>query len=278
MLAAILLAIAVIGSALAYGAVQIVRARGQAAAMRVVALKQRQQIQSITREAAVINAQLRRVQRQNSQIQRLIGVKPALQKTARRATRIPRTGPLSDAAQHVNLLAAESSQTAAESRELKRLTMHVLNVRHIAALSRARLLAAIPSIDPVPGAPVVGCYCYRTSPDVEFHEGVDLGAEYGAAVHAAAAGTVSAAGWDGGYGMKIDIDHGNGYQTWYAHLAKIDVQPGQYVHKGQTIGIVGSTGFSTGPHLHYQVMLNGAPVDPSPYLTGVPSQVVASLK
>jgi murein DD-endopeptidase MepM/ murein hydrolase activator NlpD len=156
--------------------------------------------------------------------------------------------------------------------------MRVLNIRRIRDLARAEIIAAIPSIDPVDGAAVVGCFCYRTSPDVGFHKGVDLGADYGETVHAAAAGTIVAAGWDdGGYGNKIDIDHGNGYHTWYAHLSRVEVQIGQHVYKGQTIAQVGSTGFSTGPHLHYQVMLNGTPIDPEPFLHGVPSNVLASL-
>jgi murein DD-endopeptidase MepM/ murein hydrolase activator NlpD len=123
----------------------------------------------------------------------------------------------------------------------------------------------------------VGCFCYRTYPDTEFHPGVDLAADYGQTVRASAAGTVVSADWDGGYGKKVDIDHGNGYHTWYAHLSTFNVKAGQYVRKGEAIALAGSTGFSTGPHLHYQVMLNGKPVDPTPYLTGVPSQVLASL-
>jgi murein DD-endopeptidase MepM/ murein hydrolase activator NlpD len=178
---------------------------------------------------------------------------------------------------NLDALALATAQTAEESNRLRRLTMHVLNVRHLQELTRAKALASIPSIDPVDGAQVVGCYCYRSEPDNEFHPGVDLGADYGDVVHAAAAGTVASAGWDGGYGQKIDIDHGNGYHPWYAHLSKMEVQPGQYVHKGEEIGLVGSTGFSTGPHLHYQVMLNGSPVDPTPYLDGVPAKVLASL-
>jgi murein DD-endopeptidase MepM/ murein hydrolase activator NlpD len=160
---------------------------------------------------------------------------------------------------------------------MKRLAMHVLNLRHLRDLARAQMIAAIPSIDPVNGAQVVGCFCYRTSPDVEFHPGVDLGADYGDAVHASAAGTVVANSYDGGYGIKIDIDHGNGYHTWYAHLSKVDVEVGAHVYKGQLIGEVGSTGFSTGPHLHYQIMKNGVAIDPTPYLDGVPSNVIASL-
>jgi len=97
-------------------------------------------------------------------------------------------------------------------------------------------------------------------------------------VRAAAAGVVAAAGWDGGYGIKVDIDHEDGYHTWYAHLSKTLVAPGDHVLKGQPIALVGSTGFSTGPHLHYQIMLNGTAVNPEPYLDGVPQNVLASLK
>jgi murein DD-endopeptidase MepM/ murein hydrolase activator NlpD len=153
----------------------------------------------------------------------------------------------------------------------------VINVRHLRELARTRLLAAIPSIDPVDGAPIVGCYCYRTYPDAEFHPGVDLAADYGETVRAAADGTVVANWYDGGYGIKIDIDHGNGYHTWYAHLSHAGVAVGAHVTKGEPIGLVGNTGFSTGPHLHYQIMYDGAPVNPTPFLNGVPANVLASL-
>jgi murein DD-endopeptidase MepM/ murein hydrolase activator NlpD len=139
------------------------------------------------------------------------------------------------------------------------------------------MIAAIPSIDPVDGADVVGCFCYRSYPDSEFHQGVDLGADYGDNVRASAAGTVVANSYDGAYGIKVDIDHGNGYHTWYAHLSRADVSIGEHVYKGQSIGAVGATGFATGPHLHYQVMFQGQPIDPTPFLHGVPSNVLASL-
>jgi murein DD-endopeptidase MepM/ murein hydrolase activator NlpD len=261
--ASIVLAAVVLGS-LAFGALQLWHAHAQVAALQNLTVQQKEQLQSIDRKTAVIRKQLQKVQRQNLEIQQLIGVHPKTEKT-------------SEVRHNIDALAAATQRTAAESNMLRKLTMHVLNVRHIQELARAKALAAIPSIDPVTGAEVVGCFCYRTSPDTEFHEGVDLGADYGEAVHASAAGTVASADWDGGYGLKIDIDHGNGYHTWYAHLSKTEVHAGQYVHKGEEIGLVGSTGFSTGPHLHYQIMLNGTAVDPDPYLNGVPAKVLASL-
>ena len=261
--AACVLAGVLLGS-LTFGAVQLWRAHAQVAALQTLAKKEQAQLQAMNQKASQISTQLQHVQKQNQEIQQLIGVAPKTQK-------------MSEVRHNLDGLMAATAQTTEESDRLRRLTMHVLNVRHLQELARAKALAAIPSIDPVEGAQVVGCYCYRTEPDTEFHPGVDLGADYGDVVRAAAAGTVASADWDGGYGQKIDIDHGNGYHTWYAHLSKIEVQPGQYVHKGEEIGLVGSTGFSTGPHLHYQVMLNGATVDPTPYLDGVPAKVLASL-
>ena len=261
---AIVLAVLILGS-LTIGAAQLLHAHAQVAALRSLTTKQREQLQTMDAQTESIRTQLQRIQRQNQQIQQLIGVHPPVQKT-------------SEVRHTIDALAFATAQTAAESNLLRNLTMRVLNVRHIQELARSRALAAIPSIDPIANGEVIGCYCYRSYPDVEFHPGVDIGADYGTPVHASAAGTVAAAGWDGGYGQKIDIDHGNGYHTWYAHLSKMEVQPGQYVVKGQEIGLVGSTGFSTGPHLHYQVMLDGATVDPTPYLTGVPAKVMASLQ
>lgn len=98
------------------------------------------------------------------------------------------------------------------------------------------------------------------------HEGVDIGAGYGSNVTAAAGGTVIAAGWDGGYGMAVEISHGGGLVTKYAHLSSIGVSPGQYVGRGEVIGQVGSTGNSTGPHLHFEVIIGGQKYNPLDYL------------
>jgi murein DD-endopeptidase MepM/ murein hydrolase activator NlpD len=159
---------------------------------------------------------------------------------------------------------------------LTRLAARILNLRRLAALARARTLAAIPSLNPVGGG-VNAAFGWRTNPWSEFHQGLDLAADDGTPVHAAAAGIVVSAGWEGGYGLKVDLDHGNGYHTWYCHLSRAGVSPGQHVSKGETIAAAGSTGESTGPHLHYQVMRDGVAVDPMPYLHGVPANVLATL-
>jgi murein DD-endopeptidase MepM/ murein hydrolase activator NlpD len=94
------------------------------------------------------------------------------------------------------------------------------------------------------------------------HTGTDIGASYGAAIVAANSGTVTLAGWNSGYGNCVIIDHGGGKATLYAHMSAYSVSAGQTVSKGQRIGSVGSTGNSTGPHLHFEVLINGAAVDP----------------
>lgn len=99
-----------------------------------------------------------------------------------------------------------------------------------------------------------------------FHAGIDLPAAMGTRTFATSPGAVATAGWCGGYGNCVTIDHGDGYFTLYGHLSRVDVAPGQRVGSRQQLGLVGSTGNSTGPHLHYEVRINGRPVDPIPYL------------
>ncbi|WP_338468486.1 M23 family metallopeptidase [Novosphingobium sp. ZN18A2] len=95
-----------------------------------------------------------------------------------------------------------------------------------------------------------------------WHSGVDLGAPYGAPIEATADGIVRSAGWAGGYGLMVSLDNGKGVQTRYAHMSRMTVAAGQAVHAGDVIGYVGSTGLSTGPHLHYEVRIDGHAVNP----------------
>ncbi|MGC1777679.1 MAG: peptidoglycan DD-metalloendopeptidase family protein, partial [Xanthobacteraceae bacterium] len=102
--------------------------------------------------------------------------------------------------------------------------------------------------------------------EAAMHTGMDMRGEVGESVHATAAGRVTIAGWDGGYGNLIEIDHGNGLSTRYGHLSQIDVRVGDEVRIGQVVGLVGTTGRSTGPHLHYETRINGEPVNPEKFL------------
>jgi murein DD-endopeptidase MepM/ murein hydrolase activator NlpD len=95
-----------------------------------------------------------------------------------------------------------------------------------------------------------------------FHRGVDLRAGSGTPIRASADGRVTFAGWNGGYGRQVMIDHGRGLASMYAHMSRMAARPGSQVRRGEIIGYVGSTGLSTGPHLHYEVLQNGKPVNP----------------
>lgn len=107
----------------------------------------------------------------------------------------------------------------------------------------------------------------------EFHAGMDIDGERGDSIMAPANGTIVKAGWQGGYGNMIEIDHGNGLTTRYGHLAKVEVQVGDSVTRGQLIGLVGSTGRSTGPHLHYELRLNDKSINPRLLLPPEPTEI-----
>lgn len=140
-------------------------------------------------------------------------------------------------------------------------------LRAFEAVIRER--AAVPSIWPVKGELESG-FGGRRNPfggeGFEFHTGQDIDALVGDAVVAAANGTVSFAGWQNGYGQLVVIDHGDGLTTRYGHLSQIDATVGQSIMRGAVLGQVGSTGRSTGPHLHYEVRINDHPVNPKQYL------------
>lgn len=117
------------------------------------------------------------------------------------------------------------------------------------------------------GGTVSSGFGYRIHPlsgTRRFHAGIDLARPAGTAIIAGTDGTVVYAGWASGYGLLVTIDHGRGVQTRYGHLSSLAVRAGQRVHRGDILGSVGSTGRSTGPHLHYEVRLNGQPVSPLP--------------
>ena len=133
-----------------------------------------------------------------------------------------------------------------------------------------RTLTAVPVRKPVSGeVDMSSPFGVRTDPFLgrpAMHTGIDLRGEIGEPVRATANGRVTIAGREGGYGNMVEIDHGNGLATRYGHLSKIDVKVGQVVHIGQTIGLIGSTGRSTGPHLHYETRINGVAVNPQKFL------------
>ncbi len=139
------------------------------------------------------------------------------------------------------------------------------------ANNQQQMLASIPSIKPVredkvqKSMNVLSGFGYRIHPVYKvkkFHEGVDFPARIGTAIQSTGDGVVAEAGWHSGYGQCVRISHGYGYETWYAHMSRMNVRVGEKVKKGQKIGEVGDTGLSTAPHLHYEVHHKGMPINP----------------
>ncbi|WP_243395707.1 M23 family metallopeptidase [Sphingomonas oleivorans] len=128
---------------------------------------------------------------------------------------------------------------------------------------------SIPSSKPVEGVTLTSAYGVRSDPfrgGAAMHAGIDLAGPIGTPVYATADGMIGRAGWASGYGNLVEIDHGKGIQTRFGHLSKILVSPNSRVRRGQLIALMGSTGRSTGSHLHYEVRIDGRAVNPVPFL------------
>lgn len=151
-------------------------------------------------------------------------------------------------------------QLFGRERELDELLNSVISNKHV--------LDSTPTVRPVVGR-ISSPFGYRSDPVYqrpEVHEGVDLAAAYGTPIHAAASGVIIFAGVITGYGNLVSIDHGYGYITRYGHMSKIAVKVGDHVKKGDTVGNIGMTGKTTGPHVHYEVLINEAPSNPVRFL------------
>ena len=128
---------------------------------------------------------------------------------------------------------------------------------------------SIPSLVPVDGVHLTSDFGMRWHPVMggrRQHKGVDLAAPAGTPIRAAADGIVSRADWYSSYGLYVSVEHGGNFETRYGHMSRLNVAAGQMIRKGDVIGYVGSTGSSTGPHLHYEVRIAGEAVNPIPYL------------
>jgi murein DD-endopeptidase MepM/ murein hydrolase activator NlpD len=136
------------------------------------------------------------------------------------------------------------------------------------AKGQERIWAFTPTIKPVAG-PIISGFCWRRNPlggGIQFHTGIDIAMPQGAPIVATADGTVSFAGAQTGYGLVVFIDHKYGFQTRYGHCSQLLVKEGDEVKRGDLIALVGTTGWSTGPHTHYEVLVNGVHIDPMRYI------------
>lgn len=154
------------------------------------------------------------------------------------------------------------------------------------AMSKAEMMASIPAIQPLDGRKTKGAisgFGIRIHPVHKirkFHSGIDFTAPIGTPIYATGNGTIESAGYDGGYGLRVMINHGYSYKTLYGHMSKSLVRAGQRVKRGDLIGYVGNSGTSTGPHLHYEVHKNGSPVNPVNFIYNdlTPMEYVAILE
>lgn len=164
-------------------------------------------------------------------------------------TGVPALAAVADAASQANLTAASRIRTSPA-----------------AGWNRT---VSIPSRMPVEGIQLTSSYGMRTHPVLggrRAHKGVDLAGPVGTPIHATADGVISMAQWFSSYGLYVALEHGGNIQTRYGHMSRLNVAAGQHVRKGDVIGFIGSTGRSTGPHLHYEVRVNGDAVNPIPYM------------
>ena len=196
-------------------------------------------------------------------------------KVARLQSRIEQVGTVGGEAQRASSTGQAATISGGPDQLLASLFDQLSNTDRRAKVAVAALEAQadqearIPSGWPVRGA-ITSTFGFRIGPrtgKLERHTGWDIAIDSGTAAAATGAGKVIAAGWSSaGYGLHVVIDHGNGLSTLYGHLEKLEVAEGDKIALGQTVGLVGSTGNSTGPHLHYEVRLNDTAVDPGPFL------------
>lgn len=229
---------------------------------------QAQQIDQLARTTAALQADLERLNALDVEIRHIVNNEDST--TPSPASVVYSSGPFKGQGgpeaqpdiRDINKLASDlQSEVIIREQSLTELKQEVL--------ARQTRLAATPSMWPAVGD-VTSPFGLRKSPwgaGSDFHPGIDIANNAGTPIFATADGIVVKAGWSGGYGNLVQIDHGNGIATLYGHNSLISVSVGQTVKKGQLISYMGSTGNSTGPHVHYEIRVNGTAVNPESFLT-----------
>ena len=229
---------------------------------------QQEQILQVSKRASALQQDLDQLRRAEDGLRAIVGAPPAAADESVQEGTVSPTG----GEQHT-----PSTADLSEALEMieERLGTRRSSIDLLAETMRREFPAAasyasdsaphtMPSIWPAAGF-VSSPYGLRFD-GTEFHQGIDIAADMGAPIVATADGVVTAAGWNGGYGNMVDVDHGGGIVTRYGHASALAVTVGQQVRRGEVIAYVGSTGRSTGPHVHYEVRVDGQPVNPAGYL------------
>ena len=229
---------------------------------------QQEQILQVSKKASALQQDLDSLRRAEDGLRAIVGAPPAAaDETVQEGTisptggeqHAPTTADLSEALEMIE----ERLGTRRSSIDLLAETMR-REFPGAASYASDSAPHTTPSIWPAAGY-VSSPYGLRFG-GTEFHQGIDIAADMGTPIVATADGVVTAAGWNGGYGNMVDVDHGGGIVTRYGHASAVAVTVGQQVRRGEVIAYVGSTGRSTGPHVHSEVRVNGAPVNPAGYL------------
>ena len=229
---------------------------------------QQEQILQVSKKASALQQDLDSLRRAEDGLRAIVGAPPAAaDETVQEGTvsptggeqHEPTTADLSEALEMIE----ERLSTRRSSIDLLAETMR-REFPGAASYASDSAPHTMPSIWPAAGF-VSSPYGLRFN-GTEFHQGIDIAADMGAPIVATADGVVTAAGWNGGYGNMVDVDHGGGIVTRYGHASAVAVTVGQQVRRGEVIAYVGSTGRSTGPHVHYEVRVDGQPVNPAGYL------------
>jgi len=215
-----------------------------------------------------IATKLDTIEKKSNEVRKIVGLKAEPAGNRKRSLKAARSGSVNLLRLRADfkLLKHEVNDTKTEMEELEK---EAISYKQEQDKERMlRMLESIPSIWPTSG-PLTSGFGMRVHPIYgyeRYHSGIDISAIYGSPIYSTAFGRVTYAGYYSGYGNTVMVDHGNGMQTLYGHCSSLDVQQGQTVRKGQIIARIGSTGVSTGPHVHYEVQLAGTPTDPEPYL------------
>lgn len=235
--------------------------------LREINSSQDEQISQLAKATAVLQEDMNRLNKLDSELRRIVNNEVATE-TSRSgivrpsASRDGQGGPAIKPGAGDLLKLVQDMQSNAKARESS-----LTNLKQ-ALIERNARLAATPSIWPADGD-VTSRFGWRSSPfggGSDWHPGIDIANDYGTPIMAAADGQVIYSGWYGGYGRMVQIDHNNGIVTFYAHNSENAVENGQWVKKGEVIAYMGSTGISTGPHVHYEVRVNGTAVNPANFL------------
>lgn len=231
----------------------------------------RDSLDAMAQRVGEMQARLVRMEALGDRVSGLAGVDAgALKPAAPAAARAAQGGPYLPIASIGRSPLNELTQALAQLDERTELGTDLLTLVESRLLETRLQTLLVPSVAPVDG-PVGSGFGVRPDPitgRAALHAGLDFPADTGTAVVAAAGGVVRAAEWHAQYGQLLEVDHGKGLVTRYAHLSKLHAKQGDLVRRGQRIADVGSTGRSTGAHLHFEVLVDGAPQDPARFLTG----------